>query len=62
MLKKLELPADWLDAIDAARGEASFSEWVRRQIKRGLRGVELSEPRGRGNPNIVQQNKERAKK
>ena len=50
MLKKIELPPDWIDAIDAKRGNESLSSWVRKQIKRGLRGVELTEPRKPGNP------------
>lgn len=43
--KILKLPGDWIEAIDAARGEQSFSDFVRDAIreKLGRSGRGLSE-------------------
>lgn len=48
--KLIAFPADWIAAIDAARGAESFTEFVRRAVQAQLRGVKLSEPAGVGRP------------
>ncbi len=48
--KLIAFPDDWVSAIDAARGDETFTEFVRRAVQAQLSGVTLSEPAGVGRP------------
>ena len=51
--KYITMPSDWWEAIDAARGNLSVSEWLRKAARSKLPAdlrQTLSEPRGAHRP------------
>lgn len=53
--KLIRWPADWVERIDAIRGEQSFSDFVRTTVHAVIDDGQLSEPPqwGQGRPRII---------